>query len=917
MIRTTLRVRRGLLGATALVALTALHPTSLRAEPAEPTEATADPTSAAAEDATAAEAGGEAGAQTAPSDRAPKRGIEEITVTARRREEVLQNTPLAITAFSETELEARGVQSITEITQSTPNLQFDSAAGSDSNARIFIRGVGQADPIFTADPGVGLYVDGVSYTRSAGSIFDLLDIERVEVLRGPQGALYGKSTIGGAINVITKKPDGEWEGSIRGAIGEDRRRDAQFRLGFPIMGEQLFGRIALVTKNNDGFSRDASTDEKLQNEQKILGRASFRWLADDDLEFTATFDRGFQREESLAFKLREVDNDNGLITVGNSLGDNFGAGLLIRNPFLVSTDTPSRDDLDTYGMSLNTNYSVGDTFFGKDVSVELITAWRKVEQRVNVDIDGTASGGINQFIDDEQRQFSQEVRMRGSALDDKLDYGIGAFYFREDGQGTLRTELFRSGSQAVRDTRAAVRCTSADGFDFDAQADIFQDPNSTQQQQDDAVTTVVDRVFLGGAIGPIRDPATGANVIRSNPACSAVVNPDNVVRLLNPQGGAATGGPVDVNALLRGLATALLAVPDENTVSTNNAILNTNYAAYAYASYDVTDKVSVELAGRYNYEIKDLFRNQLLVPSGQAVIDNASNDTIFRDFSPTASISWQMTDDQLSFFRIARGFKSGGFNGRAQRLRRGGVSSTEAKGLLAPYDPETITSFELGYKSTWLDRRFIFNTTAFYNLYDDIQQQRLGQDESGQLTSIIDNAAQAIIQGLEIEMTALLPTNTTLTFGSALTSARFTSFPNAISNPAFDPDDPTSTEPRAFSGTELHLANTPLFSANASVSQDIELPWGMLTARTDYFMRSRAFNNVRNTRATRTNKFGVLNARLAFEPNDGNWTVAVICRNVLDREYLINGVDLLEAFGFASGQFGPPRDFYIEASYRF
>src|SRR5262249_95509 len=144
------------------------------------------------------------------------------------------------------------------------------------------------------------------------------------------------------------------------------------------------------------------------------------------------------------------------------------------------------------------------------------------------------------------------------------------------------------------------------------------------------------------------------------------------------------------------------------------------------------------------------------------------------------------------------------------------------------------------------------------------------------LTSIIDNAAQAIIQGLEVEMTALLPTNTTLTLGSGLTYARFTSFPNAIDNPRFNMNDPINTGPRAFSGTALNLANTPLFTLNASVSQDIELPWGVLTPRVDYFMRSRAFNNVRNTDATLTPKFGVFNARLSFAPDGRKWGVALV-----------------------------------------
>jgi outer membrane receptor protein involved in Fe transport len=904
MDRTILRARGALFGAAAFAALVSGHPVALWAEPAN------DAVGVVTTQATSEAVESTSQAQVHP-DRESPQGIEEITVTARRRQEGIQSTPVAITAFTESDLESRGIQSITEITQSTPNLQFDSTAGSDSNARIFIRGVGQGDAIFTADPGVGLYVDGVSYTRAAGSIFDLVDIERIEVLRGPQGALYGKSTIGGAINVITRKPDGGLGGSLRAAIGEDHRRDGRLQLGLPLIGERLLGRISLSTRNTDGIALDAGRDEHLQDEAKLSGRASLRWLATDDLDVTLSFDRVRQREESIAFKLRGVNEDNNLVSVSNLLGADFGAGLQVRDPFVIATDTPSRDDLDVYGLSMNAEYSLGDGALGSDVRLQSITAWRKLEQDVNFDIDGTASGGINQINSAQQRQFSQEIRLLGSALDDKLDWGFGAFYFREDGEDTQRSEVFPTASQAVRDTRTFIRCRSGGLIDFDAESDIFQDPDASAAEQAAAVERV--QTFLGrlqGGAAPTQTlQARRADLQAQAAACAGVVNPEKLSILLAP-------GTATAPANATGRATSILSIPGDNIRSTNNEILNTNYATYAYASYRITDDLSLEVAGRYNYEIKELFRNQILVPSGQALIDNARVDQTFRDFSPQASLSWQIDDGMLGFFRVARGFKSGGFNGRAARVRQGRVNSQEAKGLLQPYDPEILTSFELGYKSTWLERRFILNTTAFYNLYDDIQQQRLGQDEAGQPTILIDNAAKAIIQGLEIEMTALFPTQTVLSVGASLTSARFTEFPNAISNPNFDSMNSRSG-PRAFSGTDLHPANTPLVTANASLSQEINLSWGTLTPRLDYSMRTRSFNNVRNSDRTRSNKVGVFNARVSFALHDAKWSVALVCRNVFDREYLVNGVDLLDAFGFASGQFGPPRDFYIEASYRF
>ena len=154
--------------------------------------------------------------------------MEEVVVTARKREEGLQETPIAVSAFSGESLEARGIQRVDQIANIVPNMTFDNIntnGGGGNSAAIFLRGVGQRDFIPSADPGVGLYVDGVYYARSVGSVLDLIDIERIEVLRGPQGTLFGRNTTGGAISITTKKPTEEFEGMARVRVGTDSRMD--------------------------------------------------------------------------------------------------------------------------------------------------------------------------------------------------------------------------------------------------------------------------------------------------------------------------------------------------------------------------------------------------------------------------------------------------------------------------------------------------------------------------------------------------------------------------------------------------------------------------------------------------------------------------------------------------------------------
>jgi len=150
--------------------------------------------------------------KTAPTIAADE-SIGDIVVTARRREETLQKVPVSITAFTAADLQARQVDNVSQIAQSTPNLVFNSSApisGSNTAASIYIRGIGQSDFTLVTDPGVGLYLDGVYIARSVGGVLDLVDVQRVEVLRGPQGTLFGKNTIGGAINITSKPPARRW-----------------------------------------------------------------------------------------------------------------------------------------------------------------------------------------------------------------------------------------------------------------------------------------------------------------------------------------------------------------------------------------------------------------------------------------------------------------------------------------------------------------------------------------------------------------------------------------------------------------------------------------------------------------------------------------------------------------------------------
>ncbi|MFD2497696.1 TonB-dependent receptor [Rhizorhabdus histidinilytica] len=199
-----------------------------------------------------------------------QRGLDDIVVTARRVEERLQVAPVAVTALSAATLEQRQVSNLTEVVRFAPNVQFSTAAsGTTGASSVFIRGIGQADFITTTEPGVGVYVDGVYLARVTGAALDLADVERVEVLRGPQGTLYGRNTIGGAVNVVTKRPRDRLEGELRLTGGNQGRFEGRATISGPL-GDGVSGRLSVLGRTDSGYGRNLVSQPGISSQ---MGRA--------------------------------------------------------------------------------------------------------------------------------------------------------------------------------------------------------------------------------------------------------------------------------------------------------------------------------------------------------------------------------------------------------------------------------------------------------------------------------------------------------------------------------------------------------------------------------------------------------------------------------------------------------------------
>jgi Outer membrane receptor proteins, mostly Fe transport len=389
-------------------------------------------------------------------------GIGVIVVTAQKRSENIQDVPIAISAVSEQYLESRGVDSIDKLGTIAPNVKIERAPSSKSISQISIRGSVTINPAIIWEPAVGLYLDGVYIAKAQGSIFDIADLERVEVLRGPQGTLYGRNALAGAVNLITKKPSGEAGGSAELTYGS--YDEVKFRgvLDLPRMGifsakvsGQYRKRDGLIDLTADPYNTPGAS-LPLRGRTDTIDSGSFmvQVRADISNDITAdyTYDYSNSRQTPPFSQLLRV-NRNGDprdIFDPNSAGYPFGGAFfpldLYTNPDRVST---ASIDADVYERSRSYGHALTVTANLGPAELKSITAYRDLAWSDGLDLDGSPLPvAYTQRITD-YHAFSQELQLTGAALSDRLKYVLGAFYFAEKAETANPQEYFGGGTDLL------------------------------------------------------------------------------------------------------------------------------------------------------------------------------------------------------------------------------------------------------------------------------------------------------------------------------------------------------------------------------------------------------------------------------------------------------------------------------------
>ena len=437
------------------------------------------------------------GAALAQSDAASAAPGDEIIVSARRRDETLQDVPIAVTAVSGEQLALQGAQDITYLSQSTPNLTLEVSRGTNTTLTAFIRGVGQQDPVAGFEAGVGIYIDDVYLNRPQSAVLDIYDVERIEVLRGPQGTLYGRNTVGGAVKYVTKRLGDEPTLRLRAAAGNYGQLDIIGTAELPIAENfAVGGSVAYLSR--DGFGENLNTGAGNYNKDIIATRASAEY--DDDRLFIRL----------AGDYLRDNSNAKGGHRLIPGL---FGGAPVLDNVFDSRGGITGPNEADAYGVALNVEYALNDQWTIKNVA-----SWRQDESLQQIDFDALPSEDVDVPVIYENEQFSEELQLLYEG--DAVAGVLGFYYLDANAFNTFDVILAETGALIALPGLNANTTGDVDTKSWSVFGDVTFDLENIfgfpgvelavggRYTSDERTARVLRQTFIGGRSAPLGGNAT-------------------------------------------------------------------------------------------------------------------------------------------------------------------------------------------------------------------------------------------------------------------------------------------------------------------------------------------------------------------------------------------------------------------------
>jgi len=699
----------------------------------------------------------------------------EIVVTARRREERLLDVPVAITAFSGTTLERIGAIDITDLQNVTPNTSLKDARGTNSTLAAFIRGVGQQDPVPGFEAGIGIYLDDVYLNRPQAAVLDVYDVDRIEILRGPQGTLYGRNTIGGAVKYVTKALPDHFSATVKGTYGSYNQADVIASVSTPV-GSMFKVGISGARLTREGFGRNRNLS--IWNYNKDV------WAVRGTVEFE-TPDGGMSARFTGDYTHDKSNPRN---------GHRLFAGLFSGSPYLPGVyDTMAglvtpKQDVQAGGGSMSLTANLTD-----HLTLRSISAYREDKSLAPIDFDSTPSVDVDVPALYKNNQTSQEFQLLYKG--DKLN-GIVGFYY--------------------------LAAKAQTGFG----------------------------VLLGTTIA-------GLN--------------------------AYTAGDVRTDTS----------------------------SFYGDFTYDFTPQISLTLGGRYTWDQRKsrIFKANYIgltsefggtpVPFGAPSTD-FRGEANFKRFTPRASLAFKPSEDHMIYASYSEGFKGGGFDPRGSGTSApisnvaAGRTYEDIYNFLS-FDPETVKTYEVGYKGAAFDRRLIWALDGFYSDYTDVQVPGSSGCTVGGVATfcgITTNAAKAEIKGVELETTAVLArgfagAGSNLSFIGTLgyMDAKYKSFIGSLT---------AGAAPVDLSNIRV-LQNTPKWTVSGTLSGNLPVGTGSLNASGTASYRSLTHQFEVASPFLDQPGYTLFDAHLTYTIEGGRYSIGLHGKNLTDVHYKTGGYQYIAA----------------------
>ncbi len=825
--------------------------------------------------------------------------LEEVLVTARRKEESMQEAPVAVTAMTGEGMREKGITNIGDLTKSVPSLQI----ASPQSTQIYIRGVGERTGFARVDPTVGIYLDGLYIPQTDGALLDVLQISSVQVLRGPQGTLFGKNTTGGAIVMTLEKPAQEFSASLTGGLGNYNLTELSGTINGGLT-DSFAASLGFSAVKMDGYIEDISGYET-GNEDTLTAVLQTRWDYSEYLTIDSMFYYG-KSDETVLGSNCTINNRDSLTIDGLYIqwpGDTSPTEPSPATPsaWVENCESNSEERLGDLTTNMGDNAAIAlrqtNMLFGTTVdwaltenhNLKLIVGWQDGLEEGPLqtnDSDGGPQFLLASYnIDDSNRDsYSVEFQLNGSLFDSRVSYSSGLFYMEQNNNEQFATLFGLAGldGQTLAQLGAMQQPTAPPGsipfvgiFSGPLSVSDFSLENKTLAVYGQASADLTNYLQLTlGIRYTEEDRSSELEII--GPDRDAIAN-----RLIGTHNG--PFGPVTFGAPVEGLHPCACSWAQDPV-------------AVAHSLFPDADGDGIP-----DYSLD--YENTQKEARSEKFSKTTPMVTLSYDLSAT---NWLMdalsADSAMIYGTWSIGFKSGFF---------------EPKGSdgLVRIEPETVENREIGFKMDALERSVRFNAAIYQMDYEDQQLFQVSVDSSGAVGVIFKNVGQSVITGAEMELTWLPAPGWLVNVSTSR---------NEYDIEEFDDVDIVSLilgNPQTIDRSDENFPVSPENTLALGVQYTWETDFGLITPRIDYSYKSDIYLGLdsKSWDAYEQDKtlagqeaYGLLDARLSWSNYEGDTSVVLWVRNMLDERYTVGPVATVETTGTFGTAWGAPRQFGIQ-----